>query len=81
MLDALQTTSTLFTDNTLKNRRNLRRDIERRSLVINRDFLENFRKVKEVCFSFFLKCLLQKNNILHLTTLQIFFKYNFKIHF
>lgn len=52
MLDALQTTSTLFTENTLKNRRNLRRDIERRSLDINRDFLENFRKVKEVSADF-----------------------------
>lgn len=51
MLDALQTTSALFNENTLKNRRNLRRDIERRSLAINRDFLENFRSVKQVYMS------------------------------
>lgn len=48
MIDALQTISTFFGENTLHNRRNLRRDIERRSLQINVEFLEEFKKVKEV---------------------------------
>ena len=45
--EALKELSTFFTENTLKNRRYLRGEIERRSLQINVDFLESFAKVKE----------------------------------
>jgi hypothetical protein len=45
--EALKELSNFFTENTLKNRRYLRGEIERRSLQINVDFLENFAKVKE----------------------------------
>ena len=45
--EALKELSTFFTENTLKNRRYLRGEIERRSLQINVDFLEDFSKVKE----------------------------------
>lgn len=45
--EALKELSTFFTENTLKNRRYLRGEIERRSLQINLDYLENFSKVKE----------------------------------
>ena len=38
---------TLFQDNNLKTRRNLRGQIERRNLEINRDFLNAFKSVKE----------------------------------
>ena len=44
--EALKELSTFFTENTLKNRRYLRGEIERRSLQINQDFLENFHNVK-----------------------------------
>ncbi|XP_074655398.1 conserved oligomeric Golgi complex subunit 6-like isoform X2 [Tubulanus polymorphus] len=47
MLEALKALSTFFTDNNLRTRRNLRSDIERRSLVINEDFVESFQKVNE----------------------------------
>ena len=45
--EALKELSTFFTSNSLKNRRYLRGEIERRSLQINTDFLESFRQVKE----------------------------------
>ena len=45
--EALRELSGFFTENTLKNRRYLRGDIERRSLQINVDFLESFGKVKQ----------------------------------
>lgn len=45
--EALKELSTFFTENTLKNRRYLRGEIERRSLQINVDFLKDFEKVKE----------------------------------
>ena len=48
MLEALKSLSTIFTENNLRNRRNLRGDIERRSLVINQEFVDSFRVVKEV---------------------------------
>lgn len=54
MIDALQTVSTFFGENTLHNRRNLRRDIEKRSLQINLEFLEQFKNVKEVNFNSFI---------------------------
>ena len=44
--EALKELSSFFTENTLKNRRYLRGEIERRSLQINLDFLESFGKVK-----------------------------------
>ncbi|CAD7013995.1 conserved oligomeric Golgi complex subunit 6 [Ceratitis capitata] len=45
-LDALGNLSNFFTENTLQNRRNLRSQIERRTVGINDNFLEAFRKVK-----------------------------------
>ncbi|XP_037953548.1 conserved oligomeric Golgi complex subunit 6-like [Teleopsis dalmanni] len=45
-LDALGDLSTFFTENTLQNRRNLRSQIERRSVGINENFLKAFREVK-----------------------------------
>lgn len=45
MLEALKAVSTFFTDNNLRTRRNLRGDIERRSLAINQDFLGAFTHV------------------------------------
>ncbi|TNN75133.1 Conserved oligomeric Golgi complex subunit 6 [Liparis tanakae] len=47
MLEALKALSVFFTDNTLRTRRNLRGDIERRSLSINEDFARIFKDVKE----------------------------------
>ncbi|GFT06074.1 conserved oligomeric Golgi complex subunit 6 [Nephila pilipes] len=46
-LDALKDLSTFFTENTINNRRNLRSEIEKRSLRVNEEFLESFREVKE----------------------------------
>ena len=40
--EALRELSTFFGENTLKNRRQLRGEIERRSLQINSDFLDGF---------------------------------------
>ena len=45
--EALKELSTFFGDNTLKNRRQLRGEIERRSLQINLDFLDSFCEVKD----------------------------------
>jgi conserved oligomeric Golgi complex subunit 6 len=45
-LEALNHISEFFTENTLKSRRNLRTQIEQRSLSINKDFLDAFREVK-----------------------------------
>ncbi|OWF39301.1 conserved oligomeric Golgi complex subunit 6-like [Mizuhopecten yessoensis] len=47
MLEALKALSVFFSENSLRTRRNLRSDIERRSLVINEDFLQVFQSVKE----------------------------------
>ncbi|XP_033746599.1 conserved oligomeric Golgi complex subunit 6-like [Pecten maximus] len=47
MLEALKALSVFFNENSLRTRRNLRSDIERRSLVINEDFLQVFQSVKE----------------------------------
>lgn len=49
MLEALKALSTFFVENSLRTRRNLRGDIERRSLAINEEFVSIFKKVKEVC--------------------------------
>ena len=48
MLEALKALSTFFNENSLRSRRNLRSDIERRSLAINEDFITTFQAVKEV---------------------------------
>lgn len=46
MLEALKALSIFFGENSLRTRRNLRSDIERRSLAINEEFLETFQVVK-----------------------------------
>lgn len=48
MLEALKALSVFFTENSLRTRRNLRGDIERRSLGINEEFAQIFKQVKEV---------------------------------
>lgn len=48
MLEALKALSVFFTENSLRTRRNLRGDIERRSLSINEDFARMFKDVNEV---------------------------------
>ncbi|XP_063807975.1 conserved oligomeric Golgi complex subunit 6 isoform X3 [Pseudophryne corroboree] len=47
MLEALKALSTFFAENSLRSRRNLRGDIERRSLSINEEFVTIFKNVKE----------------------------------
>ncbi|MEQ2247188.1 Golgi transport complex subunit 6 [Ilyodon furcidens] len=47
MLEALKALSVFFTENSLRTRRNLRGDIERRSLTINEEFVRIFKEVKE----------------------------------
>ncbi|XP_056417957.1 conserved oligomeric Golgi complex subunit 6 [Hyla sarda] len=47
MLEALRALSSFFTENSLRSRRNLRGDIERRSLSINEEFVAIFKNVKE----------------------------------
>ncbi|XP_067631293.1 conserved oligomeric Golgi complex subunit 6 isoform X2 [Eurosta solidaginis] len=46
-LDALSDLSNFFTENTLQNRRNLRSEIEHRTVGISDNFLKAFRKVKD----------------------------------
>ncbi|XP_033109171.1 conserved oligomeric Golgi complex subunit 6-like [Anneissia japonica] len=46
VLEALKAMSSFFSENNLRTRRNLRGDIERRSLTINEEFSEAFRAVK-----------------------------------
>ena len=48
MLEALKALSTFFHENSLRTRRNLRGDIERRSLDISEEFALAFKVVKEV---------------------------------
>ncbi|CAL8363440.1 unnamed protein product [Merluccius merluccius] len=47
MLEALKALSVFFAENSLRSRRNLRGDIERRSLSINEEFVRIFKDVKE----------------------------------
>ncbi|KAJ8256677.1 hypothetical protein COCON_G00188290 [Conger conger] len=47
MLEALKALSLFFNENSLRTRRNLRGDIERRSLSINEEFVGIFKDVKE----------------------------------
>ena len=53
MVEALKALSTFFVDNSLRSRRNLRGDIEKRSLAINESFEGAFRDVKQVDWDFF----------------------------
>lgn len=46
-MDALSNLSNFFVENTLQNRRNLRSEIERRTVGINESFLQAFREVKK----------------------------------
>ncbi|XP_040282019.1 conserved oligomeric Golgi complex subunit 6 isoform X1 [Bufo bufo] len=46
MLEALKALSSFFSENSLRSRRNLRGDIERRSLSINEEFVAIFKNVK-----------------------------------
>ena len=62
MLEALKALSTFFGENSLRTRRNLRGDIERRSLAINEEFLQTFQGVKNVCK---LPCILLKLLLFH----------------
>ena len=48
LLEALRGLSSFFTENSIRSRRNLRSDIEKRSLVLNEEFLEAFRNIKTV---------------------------------
>ncbi len=48
LLEALRGLSGFFTENSIRSRRNLRSDIEKRSLVLNEEFLEAFRNIKTV---------------------------------
>lgn len=63
MLESLKALSTFFNENSLRTRRNLRSDIERRSLSINEEFLQTFQGVKEV-WDFFL--INRINNVLEI---------------
>jgi conserved oligomeric Golgi complex subunit 6 len=47
LLEALKTLSSFFPENSIRSRRNLRSDIEKRSLVLNEEFLDSFRSIKE----------------------------------
>ncbi|XP_076448028.1 conserved oligomeric Golgi complex subunit 6-like [Babylonia areolata] len=47
MLEALKALSGFFAENSLRGRRNLRSDIEKKSLSINEEFLSAFQAVKE----------------------------------
>lgn len=59
MLEALKALSVFFTENSLRTRRNLRGDIERRSLAINEEFARIFKEVKEVMLT-----IARKSNLL-----------------
>ena len=47
LLEALKTLSVFFPENSIRTRRNLRGEIEKRSLVLNEEFLDAFRNIKE----------------------------------
>jgi hypothetical protein len=48
LLESLKTLSSFVSDNSIRSRRNLRSDIEKRSLTLNEEFLSAFRNIKEV---------------------------------
>ncbi|RNA32100.1 Conserved oligomeric Golgi complex subunit 6 [Brachionus plicatilis] len=47
LLEAMKTLSGFVKENSIRSRKNLRSDIEKRSLSLNEEFLETFRNVKE----------------------------------
>lgn len=47
-LEALRSLSTIFVENNIRTRRNLRSDIEKKNLAVNEEFVQAFREVKEV---------------------------------
>jgi len=58
MMQALKTVSTFFTENNIHTRRNLRGEIERRSLLVNQQFVEAFSHVmKVIIFSLLSTCI------------------------
>ncbi|XP_008470939.1 conserved oligomeric Golgi complex subunit 6-like [Diaphorina citri] len=68
VLEALKELSIFFTDNTLISRRNLRSQIEKRSLAINEDFVSAFRKVKETLDTMHEDVLQMNNAVTSMTT-------------
>ena len=57
-MQALKTVSTFFTENNIHTRRNLRGEIERRSLLVNQQFVEAFSHVmKVIIFSLLSTCI------------------------
>lgn len=48
LLEAMKTLSGFVKENTIRSRKNLRSDIEKRSLNLNEEFLDTFKNVKEV---------------------------------
>lgn len=66
MLEALKALSVFFTENSLRTRRNLRGDIERRSLAINEEFAQIFKEVKEVtsCITLKQHCVILKTSVI-----------------
>ncbi|CAD6208956.1 GSCOCG00010769001-RA-CDS [Cotesia congregata] len=66
-LEALKELSTFFTDNTLNARRNLSSNIEKRSLVINDEFLSIFREVKSTLDDIHSDVLSMNNSIQSMT--------------
>uniref|UniRef100_A0A8D8RQM6 Conserved oligomeric Golgi complex subunit 6 n=1 Tax=Cacopsylla melanoneura TaxID=428564 RepID=A0A8D8RQM6_9HEMI len=68
VLEALKELSIFFTENTLISRRNLRSQIEKRSLSINEDFVSAFRKVKETLDSMHEDVLEMNNAVTSMTT-------------
>lgn len=73
MVEALKALSTFFVDNSLRSRRNLRGDIEKRSLAINESFESAFREVKQVKKQNWIVLTVWKacTNILHYTLLEM----------
>lgn len=48
MISSLEALSGFYEENTLKSRRHLRGDVEKRSMSINKQFLEAFEQVDQV---------------------------------
>ena len=71
MVEALKALSSFFDDNSLRSRRNLRGDIEKRSLTINESFERTFREVKEVKINIKCICLSMFTNTQTQTWLQL----------
>ncbi|RZF43377.1 hypothetical protein LSTR_LSTR001638 [Laodelphax striatellus] len=69
-LEALKELSVFFTENTLQSRRSLRSKIEKRSLLINEEFLSAFRMVKEALDSVY-NDVSEMNNSVQNMTLQL----------